>query len=256
MPSVHAYCGLHYGKEYFEWAIASVLPFVDLYHVFYSQWPSHGGSTRMTIPQGENRETLKYVADSFGTDVVWHDCPRFRHEGEHRTFALNTMFQSYGADLAVWNDADECWDADILCNAMDKAIAGQAREYRVHARHLWKGFNWICDDAAMPVRFVKPTGTGEAYLNDAYFWHFGYAQSAVLVAYKLKIHGHRADIDPNWWKRVYVDWKPEGSFPQGVHPTNGVDAQTGKPFWTPKPFDKRYIERLVGDHPYWDEEFV
>lgn len=248
-----AYCALHYGAEWLEWAIRSVEPLIDEYHIFYTDHPSHGSTTTMTKPEGESREVLHAIAAQFPC-VVWHDVDRFWQEGAHRDYCVDYLARQ-GADLILWNDADEIWDLDVLAEALDYAWAHPQREYRVHAVHLWCGVNWVCMDACMPTRIIKPSGTGEGYIPGMGFYHMGYAQSAMLVLYKSKIHGHRAEWRQNWWA-VYRDWEPGTEYPCGVHPTNGCDDKTGKPFWTPVPFQRYDIEHLIGDHPYFKDERV
>lgn len=247
-----AYCGLHYGQEWLEFAIRSVEPLVDEYHVFYTDHPSHGSTTDMTKPEGEDRETLKRIAESFDC-VVWHDVDQFWQEGQHRDYCVHYLTQR-GADLILWNDADEVWDLDVLSDALEFAWENPYKEYRTHAMHFWCGVNHVCMDECMPVRIIKPSGEGEGYVPGRGFYHFGYAQSAMLILYKSKIHGHRGEWRPGWFP-IYRDWSPDKTYECGVHPTNACD-DNGKPFWTPVPFDRYDLEELIGDHPYFKDERV
>jgi len=249
-----AYCGLHYGAEWLPWAIQSVIPLVDEYHIFYSSHPSHGHNTDMAIPKGESRTILHSLAVQFGK-VVWHDVDQFWNEGEHRDYCVEHLTRM-GADLIIWNDADEVWDLDVLADAIDYAASHDYRRYRTHALHFWCGVNWVCMDNAMPVRIIKPTGhDGEGYIPGKGFYHFGYAQSQMLVLYKSKIHGHRNDWRRGWWRDIYCDWQPGKAYPCGVHPTCACDSN-GKPFWTPHDFCRWDIEDLIGDHPYFSDERI
>lgn len=229
------------------------MDFVDGYHVYYTPHPSHGTRTRKSIPQGEDRTTLYNIATSLG--AVWHDVDQFWQEGDHRDYCVEQL-AGMGADLILWQDADEIWDADELCEHMEFAWDNPGRDYRVHAVHFWKGLNWVCMDACMPVRFIRPGGSGEVYIPGMGFYHMGYAQSPMLIQYKMTIHGHRAELKKGWFP-VYRDWEGPEDTPQcGVHPTNGCDDKTGKPFWTPVPFNRFDIEHLVGDHPYFSDKLV
>ncbi len=248
-----AYCALHYGKEWLEWAIRSVEPLVDEYHIFYTPHPSHGSTTKMTKPEGEDREALLEIANMFDI-TVWHDVDQFWHEGVYRDYCVNYLAKQ-GADLIVWNDADEIWGLDELSNSLDFAWTHNAREYRVHCIHFWCGVNYVCMDACMPTRIIKPTGLGEAYIPGMGFYHFGYAQSEMLILYKSKIHGHRGEWRKNWFP-IYRDWEPGNEPECGVHPTNECDGETGKPFWMPVPFNRHDIDDLIGDHPYFDDKKV
>jgi hypothetical protein len=252
---IAAYCALHYGAQYLEWAIRSVIDFVDSYHIFYTPHPSHGTQTRKSLPAGEDRDTLRTIAAMYGNDVIWHDVDKFYQEGDHRDYCIEYLAHE-GCDLIIWNDADEVWDPDVLSDAMDFAITGSARDYRTHAMHFWRGVNWVCYDEAMPVRLIKPSGDGVAYVPGRGFYHFGYAQSEMLLQYKMTIHGHRAEIRRNWFP-IYRDWKgPEDTPRCGVHPTCECDDKTGKAFWTPVPFNRFDIDHLIGDHPYFCDEII
>lgn len=255
MSNIQAYCGLHYGAEWLEWAIRSVIDFVDLYHIFYTLHPSHGHTTKVSLPEKESRDHLRAIAAMFGNEVIWHDVDQFWQEGHHRDYCVNQLTGA-GADLIAWNDADEVWEPDVLCDLIDFAEEGTARDYHVHCMHFWKSVNWVCYDQAMPVRIIKPSGQGEAFIPGRGFYHFGYAQSSMLVNYKSKIHGHRAEWRRNWWGQIYNTWDPNKTYKCGVHPTCECDDKTGKPFWTPVPFDRYDIEHLIGDHPYFNDEII
>lgn len=250
---IAAYCALYYGAEWLQWAIESVTPVVDEYHVFYTPHPSHGHKTRRSLPKGEDAKTLRELAEDSG--AIWHEVSQFYQEGDHRDYCVKTLAEA-GNEIIVWNDADEVWDLDELCRSLDIVAKGDARDYRVHAMHFWKSVNWVCYDACMPTRFIKPSGSGEAYIPGMGFYHFGYAQSELLVQFKASIHGHRAEWRRNWWGDIYKDWKPTDVHECGVHPTNECDSETGKPFWTPVPFDRFDIEHLIGDHPYFSDELI
>lgn len=253
--NIQAYCGLHYGREWLEWAIRSTLPFVDGWHIFYTDHPSHGYQTQATCP--DTKAELQHIALPMG--VQWHDIPPdIRQEGQHRDYAVEWL-KNAGADLILWVDADEVWDVDDLQVLFEQAAkTPNVHDFRVKVRgHFWRSVNWVCKDACMPVRMINPhvpLGT-EAYVSDAGFWHFGYAQSFQTVAYKIKIHGHRGELRRNWLS-IYSDWEPGIVYDCGVHPTNACDDKTGKPFWTPEPFDRMEIADLIGDHPYFNDELI
>lgn len=146
-------------------------------------------------------------------------------------------------------DADEVWDGLHL----ERAIA-EAREYgsfvnRVAFRHFWRSVNWVCLDGAYPSRIYLPgrphqehyIGEGVGVVN-----HFGYAQSADLIAYKMAIHGHKAEIRPEWFEQDFLGWTPgRTDYGRRAHPTS-------TDYWQPVPFDRMEIAYLVGDHPYFD----
>ena len=192
-----------------------------------------------------DRESDLYdTALQFG--AVWYSNV-YRHEGEHRDFAVKTCIND-GADIVMVVDSDEIWDPGILQNMLSCVKKGDGRIWRISMRHFWRSLGWICDDSAMPVRFIKAAGHGEQYIPAGLkCWHMGYAQSSRLIAYKMSIHGHKGEIRPNWLSEKFSNWKPGV---KDVHPTNCDN------FWDPKPFDRNEIGNLVGDHPYFRMEII
>ena len=71
-----AYCALHYGAEWLEWAIRSVEPLVDEYHIFYTPHPSHGHISNVPLPKNESKDVLRAIADMYDI-TVWHDVDQF-----------------------------------------------------------------------------------------------------------------------------------------------------------------------------------
>lgn len=233
---------LHYGKEWLHWSMRSVAPFVDSIFVFYTPEPSHGHTTTLDCP--DSRDELFRIAARFG--VQWYE-GAYRHEGEHRDFAVNTCMTEASADMVLVVDADEVWDPVLLSDVLTKARDSDARVLRVHASHFWRSVNWICYDEAMPVRVIKRSGDGEGCVGRRPgFWHFGYAQSPETVRYKMSIHGHKNELRLGWFEKKFLAWRPGIG---DVHPTN-VD------FWNPEPFDRTELFELVGDHPYYKEGII
>jgi len=227
---------------------------VDEHYVFYTPHPSHGTTTKMALPVGEDENTLHSIVAQF-PNAKWLKTDKFWQEGKQRDYCVQTVFQG-GADLIIWVDADEIWDEDVLSEAIDHVLSGDAAEWRVRAMHFWRSVNYVCMDEAMPIRFIKRDGHGIGYVPGMGFYHMGYAQSEMLILYKQSIHGHRAEWRRNWYGDIYKRWhSPEDTPPCGVHPTCSCDDD-GKPFWVPRQFDKYDIEHLIGDHPYWDAGII
>jgi hypothetical protein len=240
-----AYYALHYGKEWFEWSLRSVRDYVDDIFVFYSPTPSHGHGTALKNP--ESRDELFSIAYPYR--VHWVDCPGFQHEGYHREFAVKTCEQA-GADIVLVVDADEIWSPKVLRDSI-AAVASDstARSYRIGMRHFWRSTKWVCDDAAMPTRLIKPKVSRnypEMYLDTGKVFHFGYAQSPAIIRYKQDIHGHKNEWRRGWFEDKFLPWMPGMT---DVHPTSFN--------WDPAPYrDDGELERLVGDHPYWGKDLI
>jgi hypothetical protein len=242
--NLQAYYILHYGKEWLEWSLKSVRPFVDRVHIFYTPHPSHGTQTK-SRKCPDSRTDLYEIAAPF--DVVWHDVDQFYQEGQHRDHAVQVCTDD-GADLVMVVDGDEVWDPDDLSETVGMIAGRPERSFGVRVQgHFWRGVNWVCRDACMPIRFINPHGEGTTYdFAGPGFYHFGYAQSKNLVAYKMSIHGHRSEIRPNWFVYRFSRWEPGIT---DVHPTN-VN------FWNPEAYDRNLIAHLIGDHPYFNDEMV
>lgn len=247
---------LHYGVEWLYWSMRSVVPFVDEIHLFYTPWPSHGHTTNLKCP--ESREMLKtsYLPLMMkDIEIIWHDCPvRFAHEGEHRTFAIETCKQ-VGADIVVISDADELWPPLVLQEALEYVVSNEYRSYRIGMRHFWKSLNWVCDDAAMPTRFVRPNiaGNSEQYLSGKVF-HMGYAQTPKTIEYKMSIHGHKNEWRAGWFENIFLPWQPYYLLSNrgDVHPTS-VD------YWNPMPYvedGQDTLAYLCDDHPYYSLDII
>ena len=124
---------IHYGAEWLYWSVRSVLQtgLVDQVYIHYTPTPSHGHATNMPCP-----ETHDQIFDSLRNlqgNVTWIDYLNpFRHEGEHRTAAVNRCFAD-GADLVMVVDADELWDEDSLRRCIVFIQDNHARTYRVGA---------------------------------------------------------------------------------------------------------------------------
>lgn len=240
---------LHYGREWLRQSIKSVVDQVDEVHLFYTPWPSHGHDTTLHNP--EERDDLVDTLPEFralGKEVCWHECHRFHNEGEHREWAVEWC-KFAGADIVIVVDADEIWPANVLKDFIAYVANGQARSYRIGMRHFWRSLKYICDDPAMPTRGIKPNvkANTEDYFPFGKVFHMGYAQSPAIIKYKMSIHGHKNELRPGWFDKTFMTWRPGV---KDVHPTN-VN------FWNPQPYtDKGELEKLVGDHGYWNQEII
>lgn len=233
-----AYTALHYGRDYLADAIASVIDHVDAYHVLYSATGSHGTRTTTSCP--ETRDELLHIAwAAAGDKLVWHD-GQWPHEGAQRDsiFAI-----APDADRVVVLDADEIWtDATRILAAADIASAGQVR---VSMIHFWRSFRRaVLHDPAYPIRVHYPQRAGEATVAGP-IAHMGYAQRSEIVRYKLAVHGHRAELRPNWYEAVWAS-----NAQSDCHPV-------GSEYWTPESVDPgTYLPATMRDHPYATLEVI
>lgn len=245
---VLAYIPLHYGAEYLEAAIKSVLPCVDQLLVLYTSSPSYGHYSSDDCP--ETQDQLKDIAfRAAGDKIYWLDITgSVRQENEHRAAAKEyALIHGFDQMLAV--DADEVWDTEALSKSLKEAE--NMPNDRIAVRnwtHFWRSFNWVCRDGFLPVRIynLKVPFNKEEAVVDGCIYHFGYAQSTEIVSYKIKVHGHKSEFRPNWLEEKFLNWTPGVN---RVHPTS-VDI------WDPEPFDKTTLPEILKQHPNYSKWII
>jgi hypothetical protein len=250
---ITACIALHYGREYLRWVIRGIAPVVDRIHIFYAPSPTFGHAAGGLLCPDTLFE-LQHEAEVEGAGkIVWHEV-RAVSEEAHRTFMLRQALDDQ-ADVMVIVDADEVWDpADLEVTV--RAIHDhpqRATRWLTRFANFWRSFDWMVDDSFRPVRFVdlRVWGTphSDAYLDEAMqpgpIYHFGYAQRAELMRYKMACHGHKNEFRPGWLEEKFFGWKP-----------GDVDAHPCvNNLWTPRPTDpatRAVLARLLHDHPYQD----
>jgi hypothetical protein len=146
-------------------------------------------------------------------------------------------------------DADELWSPEDLQVALNIIQTRPERNYVIGARHFWRSLRWVCDDPAMPTRFIKPAvQDNSVYYLPGHFLHMGYAQSSSIIRYKMDIHGHKNEWRPGWYENKFLAWRPGDV---DVHPTC-------ENYWTPVPFadTDSTLDYLCGDHPYFNLSII
>lgn len=242
---VHSYTIVHYGADYLSYALRSVYDAVDRLHVVYTPHPSHGHATDQLPP--DNRGSL--IGAAFRHDpegkVQWYDSQGVTTEGPQRNRAVE-ICQRAGANMILVVDCDEVWPAKTLRAALDHAWqADSARDWLINFTHLWRSFNWQCNDDLWPVRIIDLRhGDGVGYTPKDFgkIYHFGYAVRDKVMRYKWQIHGHKNELRPGWFEDKWDAWPPVGD----CHPTNEKD------WWTPEPFDKAELPALMLAHPFYN----
>ncbi|MHC4618406.1 MAG: hypothetical protein ACYTEQ_11715 [Planctomycetota bacterium] len=245
----HAYCIIHYGKDYLPYALRSVYDHVEQIHVLYTPHPSHGTATE--APPIETRDQLRGAAYAYDprTKVRWYDTKNLYQEGRHRDLAVRKCAEA-GAEMILVVDCDEVWHSDVLAKALEMAEqANNARAWRINFIHFWRSFSWVCRDQGWPDRIIdlrQDEGYGYIPPDMGEIYHFGYAVTDAVMIYKWLIHGHKDELRGGWLDDIWDDWPP----PPDCHPTNDQD------FWTPEPFDKEQLPEFMRDHPFWGMERI
>lgn len=265
MRTIACVC-LHYGVEYLEYAIRSVIDYVDEVAIFYADLPSHGHYTEDDIPKAESKKAIFSIVDllekEYGSFNPWHInggknltsqgklslfLGSWSQESEHRN-AMEKYAKESGYDVMFVLDSDEVWQPETIKKVITSAEALKAshlmpaHSWRLPMAHLWQGFNLICRDPCMPERVAFPqvpveNGWVPMPSDMAPIYHFGYAISDELMAYKWKIHGHKAELRPGWMEEKWL-----ARATQDVHPTN-------LNFWNAEPFDKSLLPDIMRRHP-------
>lgn len=240
---VVGYFAMHYGKDYLEYSLRSV--YNDLEHIFilYTPRPSHGHDTRLTCPDTEQELMDICARVDVDNKISWR-VGHWHQENEQRNYAKQ-LAKAYGADILVLVDFDEVWKPGILKELIQLTYERKASKCLIWMRHLWRSFDWICDDPMRQERiYYLGSDAGDliyAPQPENQVWHFGYARKPIDVEYKMSIHGHKAEIANNWYYNKFLQYP----FVNECHPAC-------KDMWNPTPFDKTTLPELMWEHPYYD----
>lgn len=205
--TVAAIIPLHYGLDWIEYAMRSVLDEVDEYLVMYSPVPSHG-IRHSALPCPDSREDLmEAVASVAPHKTRWYEHDAWANEGAQ----FRDGWQYTNADVIVKLDSDEIWPPHLLSDVVAHGIEKQAHEARVLLRHHWRSlYKAFTDDPAAPGRvYIRAFDRGETTYNSPdnrhRITHTGYCNPLDIVRYKISIHGHAGEFrkDCDWFEDVY-----------------------------------------------------
>lgn len=241
-----AYTALRYGRDYLGYAIQSIIDRVDEYHVLYAPQPSHGYFDPTPCP--ETREELFAIAQTIaGPKLRWHD-------GDWRQeWAQRSAIHEYApdADAIIVLDADEIWSERALTTLDAELPTYKGATMRIPFVHFWRSFHTaILHDPAAPPRVIFPNAPKKDWVLDFGLEHsinhMGYAQRSEIVGYKMKIHGHKHELRPNWFETVFMD---EGRTTD-LHPV-------GSQYWNVERIDPwAYLPDFMRAHRYAKLEVI
>lgn len=247
------YMPLHYGGSYFRESLMSVIDVCDKFVILYSAKPSYGHGTTVECPETE-QELLDIALEVCGDKLIWHN-HQFGNEGEHRGY-IHTWAKDFSLILAV--DSDEIFHTEELKKALKTAYEGDKRYYGIGRNedgsggyyNLWRSFNFACQDGFTPVRITNlKNESGEGVVNCT-IYHFSCAQSEEIMRYKLLIHGHKDEIRPDWFEKVYLAWTPETpATPDGLH-------LVAKGLWQATAFSKETLPEYLKSHENYSKELI
>ena len=251
-PKVIAYTALLYGASYLAYSIKSIIDHVDAYYVLYAAaGGSHG--TRISEPCPETREQLHAIAArAAGEKLRWID-GNWTQEGQHREAILQVC---PAADVIVVLDSDEIWPSHefngLFFQYLDGLVdIGTWHAFRWPMIHMWRSFyRGVLHDPAFPPRVILPKVKNNEVTtlsNNPPIVHFGYAQPSSIVRYKMKIHGHRAEL------RTDIDWFRDRFMVNAQEDCHPV----GSEWWNPEPVDPwLYLPEWMQDHPFAQLEVI
>jgi len=241
-----AYTALHYGAEYLEWSIRSVIDCVDEYHVLYSTIGSHGHRVNERPPDTK-AELYNAARRAAQKKLRWHDGV-WAFEGAQRDSIYTYQPK---ADCVLVLDADEVWGEGLARMALDVSAAGEAKDWTVPIIHYWRSFRrCVLHDPAFPVRIIYPQrapllGTIPHDADQHVINHFGYAQRVETVEYKLKVHGHKNEMNGKWYNEVFLTNRQ-----YDCHPV-------GSDWWNPQTVDPlQYMPAWMQEHPNFHKELI
>ena len=239
---------LLYGKSFLSDAIQSVIDIVDEVRVIYSPVPCHGAHIK-SIPNPDSRDELFHSALRAGAGkTCWHEGTIYQTEAHQFNAGLN---HAALCPIYIKLDCDEIWQPGLLQSAIAFGLEKQVREVRVTMRHYWRSLTRaICHDPCTPGRvFFRPERFGFngsdvlSSRDNAYrVHHYGYAQPADVVKYKMSIHYHAPEFrkDCDWFNDIFltnrqvdchpcgqVEWTAEDVPAQGLlrhHPFVGMEV--------------------------------
>lgn len=245
------FMALHYGLDYIQYAIESIIDYVDILHIAYSPVGSHGVTTPVPCPESE-RELRLLAYKAAGRKLVWHR-DTWPHEGAQRD-----MIYEYEptADIIVVCDSDEVWHGGLLERALLtlQPFDDARRFWRVPMVHYWRSFRrCMIADYSYPIRIISP-GRGALDMMNmhsipnefGYINHFGYAIKPDLMRYKWLIHGHRGEYRQGWFDDIYMNRNRETD----LHPA-GNDSWN---YAIVDPLD--YMPDWMIEHPFYDMEWI
>lgn len=242
MKKTLAFCPIHYGIDYLQYAIQAIYPVVDEIIILYSNMPQL--RTDLKCPDSEDKlkeqafkhdpeNKIKWISKKWHVETMQWD--------EAKVYA-----RKHGFQVLVWFDFDEIWKTDVLERLIRETHDNPTLETLCWMRHLWRSFNWICDDVMRQNRIFSldaPKGSlvySNSQVND--IWHFGYARKLVDTEYKESIHLHKDEWREKWFEEKFKGWKP------GIIDTH----PTCVGHWNPKEFDKSELPEMMKDHLYYN----
>lgn len=242
MEIVASVC-LHYGADFLNHAIRSIIDDVDEVIVLYSPTGSHGHQTHIPCPDTKD-ELYDIAYAAAGDKLRWFD-GQWQYEGQQRDSIFDIVPD---ADVIVVIDSDEVYPPGLLNAAIEGTKDSGVRDVRLPFVHFYRSMKQaILHDPAYPVRLIYPKNkTGaETFTPDQSLpilarsvLHYGYSQRSEIVRYKLLTHGHANEFrrDCDWFNDIFMNTNRTTD----LHPVGSNE-------WNIETVD---VPEFMQDHPY------
>mgnify|MGYP001558218476 CR=1 FL=1 len=247
----------HYGSDYIGYAVKSIYEFVDELWISFCTLPWGHRST--PIPNPDSIEKMREAAHIFGdphNKIHFEQHDFWPDEGTHRDH-ITALATDRGADLLLRTDADEIWDQESLAGWLEIASRMEAHYYSLPFLHLWRSFDYYCDDDCRPLRIVNCKSWQVEHnfppLIKEKVFHMGYARKPADVYYKALVHAHQEGDWKTWYQNVFLRFP---TVTQNVHPTCVRPKPDGSNWWDIKPFDRYRLPNFMQSHPFWNMEII
>lgn len=243
---------LHQGKPYLRYAIEALKGQVDHIMIFYSEKPSQGFQTDIPCPD-TREELIAEVEAADGPPVTWVD-GSWPNETEH----VNAIHRYTNGYDWIWRvDADEIAPEGMVAEMIRQAelqpkVLGEfiLRAFRVPFIHAWRTFNRVCRDGSHPIRLTRVNGGEGICTLDSdggkwEVWHGGYAIPNAYMAYKWTVSGHKPELRPDWYEKIWLTNEQKN-----VHPV----MHSGH--WNAEDFPLESLPKVLLNHPYYGKAVI
>ncbi len=175
-------------------------------------------------------EKTAQVAQSVGAEVVLGDWP---DESVHRQAALADM-RSRGFQFCLIPDGDEVLEPELVANLLRLAKAGVAERVYAQMDTYWKSPEYVIRprEQLTPLIMLDLREVDHVYIREykggraltltpehGLLHHLSYAGPDCRIQRKLDTWGHRNEVLPDWYNRVWRGWDFNPRM-RSLHPTH------------------------------------
>ena len=211
-----AYIPLHYGKQYLDYVLKSIHPFVDTILILYTSTPTYGHNTNLKNP--DSGQELKAICDKYNK-IEWQDITgSVSRENNHRQLAYRYAQESLrrpngkNFDLVFAVDSDEIWNPEKVEEALHAAYNSGNHFHCIAGSqwyHFWKNHKEVNRDGFYPMRIANLNNNvkNQKIIDKGEIYHMGYALDEEIMRYKLSCHGHKSEIPARWFEDKWLNYE-------------------------------------------------